>query len=86
MQVEGRHEHTFVNPSGITFHIGCFASAKGCRVEGNPTREFTWFPGFDWSFALYRNCGIHLGWYYDSQDADGFFGLVLARLVWSPSG
>jgi filamentous hemagglutinin family protein len=77
--VSGRYNHTFINPSGITFQIGCFSSAKGCVVTGRPSFEFTWFDGFSWQFALCSYCVSHLGWYYSSPGAS-FFGLILDQL------
>jgi hypothetical protein len=79
IEVAGAHRHRFVNPAGVEFEIGCFAGA-GCRVDGAPTLEHTWFAGFAWSYALCANCRTHLGWCYES-DATRFFGLILARLV-----
>jgi hypothetical protein len=76
----GAHAHTFENPAGITFQIGCFSSAPGCVVQGEPTLEYTWFPGYAWSYASCANCREHLGWRWDG-DADRFFGLILARLA-----
>jgi hypothetical protein len=73
--VNGRHQHTFINPSGITYQIGCFSSADGCLIHGEPTLEFTWFEGFSWSFSICSNCFIHLGWYYQSSE-ENFFGLI----------
>lgn len=79
IDVGGAHRHRFVNPAGVEFEIGCFAAA-GCRVDGAPTLEHTWFAGFAWSYALCANCRAHLGWLYESESAR-FFGLILARLV-----
>jgi hypothetical protein len=73
--VNGRHQHTFINPSGITYQIGCFSSADGCLVHGEPTLEFTWFEGLSWSFSICSNCFIHLGWYYQGGE-ENFFGLI----------
>lgn len=77
---DGSHVHVFTNPAGLTFRIGCFSDAPGCLLAGEPTTEFTWFPGHAWSFALCAGCGAHLGWYYDSGSG-GFFGLILANLA-----
>lgn len=77
---DGSHIHLFTNPAGLAFRIGCFSDAPGCLVAGEPTTEFTWFPGHAWSFALCAGCGAHLGWYYDSGSG-GFFGLILANLA-----
>lgn len=79
ISVSGRHNHTFINPSGITFRIGCFCSAKGCVVTGSPSFEYTWFDGFSWQFALCSYCISHLGWYYRSQNMS-FFGLIRDQL------
>ena len=81
IEVNGRHRHTFYNPEGIIYHIGCFASAPGCIMQGRPTLQFTWFPGFSWIFALCSNCYIHLGWHYRSGGGENFYGLILNKLT-----
>jgi hypothetical protein len=80
--VNGRHEHTRVNPYGYVFHFGCFAQAEGCRVLGPPTAEDSWFPGFVWEYAHCAACRTHLGWVF--HGAEDFFGLLMERLS-SPS-
>lgn len=80
IEVEGRHRHTFFNPAGVLFEIGCFAQAPGCRVSGAPTAEFAWFAGTRWQFSTCASCGVHLGWSFVGQ-GDRFFGLILNRLV-----
>jgi len=78
--VKNHHRHTFINPAGITFQIGCFSSAEGCIVHGVPVTEHTWFPGFAWNYATCSNCGAHLGWFFQRNDK-GFFGLILDLLA-----
>ncbi|MFW2368920.1 MAG: cereblon family protein [Desulforhopalus sp.] len=78
--VQGSHRHTFFNPAGIVFELGCFAQAPGCSLAGEPTSEFTWFAGYVWSFALCRKCKAHLGWFFE-KDSTTFYGLILAKLV-----
>ena len=78
--MEGRHLHTFMNPSGLIFQIACFSHASGCHIFGNYTGEFTWFSGYDWSVVLCRVCGKHLGWHYSSGE-NGFFGLIMENLA-----
>ena len=80
IQMSGRHCHVFTNPTGITYEIGCFSSATGCVRFGEPTDEFTWFPGFLWYCVLCSKCHIHLGWYYQSG-TNGFYGLILDNLI-----
>jgi hypothetical protein len=78
----GAHRHTFANPNGIVFEIGCFRSAGGCKYAGAPTGEFTWFPGWDWRIAVCGKCLSHLGWLYVSPGKDSFAGLIVDRLVY----
>lgn len=79
ISIEGRSVHQATNPSGIEFEFGCFASAPGALVAGEPTTEFSWFTGYAWRFALCRGCGAHLGWFFQGG-APTFFGLILNRL------
>jgi hypothetical protein len=79
MNVAGQHRHTFKNPAGIVYTIGCFSSAKGCFNMGEPTSEFTWFPGYTWSYSVCSKCYTHMGWFFQSGDSI-FYGLILNRL------
>jgi hypothetical protein len=76
----GSHTHTFANPHGFEFRIGCFADAPGCMEVGEESGYWTWFPGFTWQVSLCRQCGGHLGWLFRSPDAR-FFGLILDHLT-----
>ncbi len=79
IDMAGAHEHTFVNPAGHAFRIGCFADAPGCAPRGAEEAAFSWFPGWAWQVALCARCGTHLGWGY--RNAGGrFWGLILAAL------
>ncbi len=80
MEVNGSHEHTFANPGGHVFRIGCFCRAPGCITTRNESAEFTWFAGYSWSASGCSLCGIHLGWCF-RLDNDVFFGLILDSLV-----
>ena len=77
--VHGSHAHTFFNPAGIVFELGCFSVAPGCHSAGEATSEFTWFAGYVWRFALCRQCNSHLGWFFEGVTSS-FFGLILANL------
>ena len=80
ISVDGVHEHTFVNPGGNIFHIGCFRGAAGCVQAGESTTEHSWFKGYAWAYALCGRCLSHLGWVFHSAEGDEFFGLILDRL------
>ncbi len=81
--VDGKHIHNFMNPSGVEYEIGCFASADGCEVFEETSTEATWFEGFSWSESICSNCFAHLGWLYESGD-NTFFGLIVDNLSDSP--
>jgi len=77
---QGAHHHTFANPHGIVYEIGCFRSAVGCGYTGPATDEFSWFPGYEWRVAICRSCLTHLGWVFSAPGSDRFYGLILDRL------
>ncbi len=85
LEMNGTHAHTFTNPHGFSFDIGCFRSAPGCTPQGQATEAWTWFRGYAWRVAVCGGCGAHLGWGYEPVPADpdsrGFFGLILDRLA-----
>ncbi len=78
VEIADAHQHTFVNPHGLVFEIGCFARAPGCVGVGPAEAFFSWFPGYAWRVVVCRGCGAHLGWSYGERP--GFYGLVLDRL------
>ncbi len=78
--INGSHDHAFMNPRGLVFHIGCFSGADNCHIMGAPTGEYTWFPGFVWCYVVCTGCLSHLGWHYQSGGG-GFYGLILDQLV-----
>jgi hypothetical protein len=79
IEVAGGHEHRFVNPAGIPYHIGCFARAAGLIPVGDPSPYWTWFPGYRWQIEHCPGCQEHLGWLFSGPDGQ-FHGLILDRL------
>ncbi len=79
IEVDGKHEHCFINPLGIMYRIGCFGATPGILAVGEASDEFTWFAGYVWRIALCRGCELHLGWTFHSGQAH-FRGLVLNQL------
>src|SRR6185369_10987997 len=73
------HEHTFRNPAGYSFHVLCYSDAPGTTDVGESTSEATWFPGYNWTFAICTQCHEHLGWWYTGKDR--FAGLIATRLI-----
>jgi hypothetical protein len=79
IEVGGGHEHRFVNPAGIHYHIGCFARAAGLIPVGEPSPHWTWFPAYCWQIEHCPGCQEHLGWLFSGPDRP-FHGLILDRL------
>jgi len=79
-EVQGKADHTFFNPAGVIFEIRCYSAAPGCEVLGQPTTEFSWFPGYAWSYALCGACGDHLGWQFEGG-GPAFLGLIRSKLA-----
>ena len=80
MQVQSSHCHTFSNPAGLLFQIGCFRRVKGCVDASPPETQWSWFRGYAWQVVLCSACASHLGWRYTGPQ-DGFYGLILSRLM-----
>ena len=81
IEVQNTHQHTFANPNGIVYQIGCFRSAAGCGYAGQATDEFSWFKGYSWRVAVCGSCLFHLGWLFISPDSESFNGLILDHLI-----
>ena len=79
IEMSGAHEHTFVNPHGFDYRIGCFNAAPGCIHLGPNESAFSWFPGWTWQVAACARCRAHLGWIY-RNGSEQFHGLILAAI------
>jgi hypothetical protein len=77
--VHDRHEHTFLNPAGYVYRIGCYASAPGAGPFGAPSDDYAWFEGYSWQMAVCLACAEHLGWLFSGAGAC-FWGLIVDRL------
>lgn len=64
--VHVRHLH---RSGGWRRHIGverpsdCMQTT-GMEAQGDPTEEFSWFPGYSWEYLHCDCCGTHIGWLY----------------------
>jgi hypothetical protein len=81
IMMQGSHLHTFANPHGIVFEIGCFRSVKGCGYAGAASDDFSWFAGYSWRVCVCSLCLTHLGWMFSRMGSDTFYGLILDRLI-----
>jgi hypothetical protein len=80
IEVAGAHEHTFANPAGFSYRIGCFSEATGCIPVGEPSTYWSWFPPHSWQVEQCATCREHLGWLFRAE-AGGFHGFILDHLV-----
>eukprot|EP00931_Biecheleriopsis_adriatica_P044524 TRINITY_DN25471_c0_g1_i1.p1 TRINITY_DN25471_c0_g1~~TRINITY_DN25471_c0_g1_i1.p1 ORF type:complete len:211 (-),score=43.97 TRINITY_DN25471_c0_g1_i1:189-821(-) len=69
------------NPAGYLFHIGQFCRAAGAVAVGKAESADSWFEGWDWRIGVCRGCGHHLGWRYEQQSKEPFWGLIWNRLI-----
>lgn len=76
----GAHEHTFRNPAGYSWTIRCFRDASGCSSAGAFTAEASWFPGYQWRYAVCATCGRHLGWWFVGS-GPSFVALIARRIT-----
>ena len=81
IQINGAHSHTFANPTGVVFEIGCYNMVSGLQYIGPPSYEFPWFAGYTWQIVICGACQMHLGWYFKGSGSGQFFGLILERLI-----
>jgi hypothetical protein len=79
IEVNGAHEHTFINPEGVIYRIGAFSAASGAVDVGPPSTYFSWFAGHAWRVAICKRCTVHLGWSFRAEGSR-FVGLILERL------
>ena len=84
--VQGAHRHTFANPAGIVFDIGCYGIVTGITHTGPETDEFAWFRGYRWTIVLCRRCLVHLGWRFSALHRNTFYALIIDRLRFPGEG
>ena len=85
LTIRGSNRHLFVNPAGMECDFHTFSYCPGAIAIGEDTEAHTWFPGFSWRFALCRQCGQHIGWYYEAVTKShrplGFWGILLSHTI-----
>ncbi len=82
--INGSHDHSFVNPSGIQCNFYTFSECENILVHERLYLEHSWFAGYGWRFAHCGQCLRHLGWKYDAVKRDrsleGFCGILIEAL------
>jgi len=80
ININGSHQHFCTNPHGIDFNVRCYSDALGCAISGQPTAADSWFAGFSWRFATCSSCDTHLGWLFENNATNHFYGLIRERI------
>eukprot|EP00929_Paragymnodinium_shiwhaense_P051890 TRINITY_DN26044_c0_g1_i1.p1 TRINITY_DN26044_c0_g1~~TRINITY_DN26044_c0_g1_i1.p1 ORF type:complete len:174 (+),score=25.95 TRINITY_DN26044_c0_g1_i1:135-656(+) len=74
------------NPSGgMPMYIGRFTRVAGAEAGGTATWLAQAQKSYSWQMALCKNCGAHVGWSYEGEACDRFWGLLWSRLEKSTS-
>ncbi|CAG9814866.1 unnamed protein product [Phaedon cochleariae] len=71
-------QSNYVNPGGHVYETVTVISAKNFLLDGNPSRQFSWFPGYAWTVMHCKICSNHLGWKFTSDvlRPKAFYGLA----------
>jgi len=58
----------FVNPNGHVHETLTLYKAKNLRLVGEPSTEYSWFPGYAWTITECLGCWNHIGWKFTSTN------------------
>nr|CAI5862599.1 unnamed protein product [Callosobruchus analis] len=72
-------QSNYVNPGGHNYETVTVTSAQNFQLEGKPSKQFSWFPGYAWTIMHCKNCGKHLGWRFTSSTSKPFCFYGLAK-------
>lgn len=59
----------FVNPNGHVHETLTLYKAKNLRLVGQPSTEYSWFPGYAWTITECLGCSNHIGWKFTSTNS-----------------
>ncbi|XP_018571182.1 protein cereblon isoform X2 [Anoplophora glabripennis] len=71
-------QSNYVNPGGHVYETVTVMSAENFQLVGNPSKQFSWFPGYAWTIMQCNFCNNHLGWRFTSTilRPNCFYGLA----------
>jgi len=58
----------FVNPNGHVHETLTLYKAKNLRLVGQPSTEYSWFPGYAWTITECLGCWNHIGWKFTATN------------------
>ena len=65
----GPTHRVFFNPEGVMMKVITLRATTNVRAMGVPTEEFSWFPGYAWTYAYCDGCRRQLGWRFTAVGA-----------------
>ncbi|RZF44225.1 hypothetical protein LSTR_LSTR003865 [Laodelphax striatellus] len=69
MSVDGP-QSTYVNPNGYLHETLTLSQTINVKLNGEPSTQFSWFPGYAWITAFCAHCRSHMGWKFVAQKND----------------
>lgn len=78
-------QSAYCNPGGFIHETITLYRAKGLKLaRTGPSTDCSWFPGYGWTVANCKTCGIHMGWKFtavnESLRPKSFWGLIRTSL------
>uniref|UniRef100_A0A5K3F0F9 Protein cereblon n=2 Tax=Mesocestoides corti TaxID=53468 RepID=A0A5K3F0F9_MESCO len=79
----------YVNPQGFIFDMLTLSTVQTGAIDliGEPSDQYSWFPGYAWTIAQCAGCQSHMGWQFTATNADlrprMFWGIKRQALVHS---
>ncbi|KAI1296542.1 Protein cereblon [Halotydeus destructor] len=67
MSVEGP-QGAYVNPAGYVHEALTVCQSESLSLEGHPSTEFSWFPGYAWTICSCSRCHSHIGWRFTATN------------------
>ncbi|XP_064399498.1 protein cereblon-like isoform X7 [Halichondria panicea] len=75
----------YVNPGGYVHDTLTLTKAVHLNVQGGPSSDHSWFPGYQWTIVNCETCKAHKGWCFEATRKKlkpvKFFGLTRSGLV-----
>jgi len=59
----------FVNPGGHVHETLTLHKAKNLRLIGDPSTQYSWFPGYAWTIVECSGCWAHIGWKFTATSS-----------------
>ncbi|VDN34888.1 unnamed protein product [Gongylonema pulchrum] len=74
-----RMEHMI---TGYVHDLFTVSEVTSTTARGQPSAEYSWFPGYKWTIHECANCGQHVGWRFTSSKLlpASFFGLTRSAI------